>query len=350
MIGYQVRQVDLIKEKESVVELWNNNFNSNTDFKYKYKWLYSHNPFGPASLYFLLSDESSEPIGIQGFSHRILYLKGEYYTASLVADFAVNANHRTLGPGLLLLKHVLKSGLQSDDIVYSFPNNKAVPVVKRAGYKLAVSVTRFSKVIKSKKYLEDRLPRSLAVFAVPILDTSIMLVDYVGYLKAVVTFDRELVSRAPHEIDQLWEASTFKEECLLTKRNKSYIDWRMSEDANKKASFFIFRRKNTAHLTGYISFYYDEINRVIDVLDFFAIDANVTLRMMFKLFAVDVRKFDVSAISVEYKGNRHMDHVLESTGFRARESRSVYYMLNKDIEKEFKSNEWFITSWDEDAL
>ena len=120
MSKYQIFPVDLTTHKDVVVELWENNFEPNVNFAYKFDWLYKNNPFNKAELFFL--DYENEKIGVQGVSSRTFEYNDQKLLGGIVADFAVNTNHRTLGPGLSLLKKVQQSGLANNDLLYIYPS------------------------------------------------------------------------------------------------------------------------------------------------------------------------------------------------------------------------------------
>jgi len=345
MDKYQVNEVDVSKGFADVLRIWSENFDRKFDYHHKYSWLYQDNPSGESDLYFLFSSEDEKEVGVQGVSPRQMEYNGERFCAGLVADFAVDQSHRTLGPGLNLLKTVLNKSKSKYPLTYSFPNKKAVPVFKRAGYRFTFEISRFSKVIKSRAYIEKRWPKSFAFIASYLLDKIIYLSDLYHYLRFVRGVNSEVLESSDQRFDALWNKTSFKRGLLLTQRSSNYIDWRIQEAGDYKQNIFLITDRS-GEAIGYLIYFIQGNN--CRVIDFIALDSGVSLKILFAAFLFHIRKSGVESISVEYKGTQDIDDSIASLGFIRRESRELFFVY--DQEKLSEPVDGFFTAWDEDAV
>ena len=351
MSVYSIIPADLNDDSETVIQLLKQTFGNSTDFDYKYLWLYKNNVYENTELYFLQNDDNdNEKVGVQGISGRAFEFNGDMLTAGLVGDFAVSPKHRTLGPGLKLLKTTMNLALESNDFIFSYPNINAIPVVKRAGYKFKKEINRYVKVLKSKTYLQKYMPGILSLLFSSIIDAILYTIDAFKYFKRSSSIKYEFTNIMPGTVDKLWQTSFFKNDCLLQERKKKYIDWRLQEDKSQKVSFFIIRERNSDTLLGYIAYHFNTDEKITYIVDFFAINQSDAIKLMFSSFAYKIRSFGSNSISLEYLGPSKLDAEIKSAGFKMRDSRPVFYIFNNDLNEEKITRNWFLTSWDEDAV
>jgi len=348
--GYTILPVDINDDRNFVIELWNDNFPDSSGFDYKYQWLYQSNIYPGTFIYFLLHDDSQEKIGAQGVSGRIFEYNGEKLAVGLIGDFAVNSHHRSLWPAMKLLKSTLKKSVGENDFIISYPNLNALPVVKRAGYKLHMDVNRYVKINKINSYLKKRIPAILAMFIAPLIDFIIITADTIKYIKYSQNIEYEFCNSISKDVDELWETSIFKNNCLIQERIKKYIDWRMDGEENLTTRFFVIKNKSDQSMLGYISYYYIEETNSILIVDFFAKDKENILKSLFSMFVYRIRCMDAVSISVEFIGTDDIDIAIKNSGFRKRDSRPMFYVFNEKRIETLSTKNWFLTSWDEDAI
>lgn len=350
MSAYQIKPVDLPNDKDIVVKLWESNFDENVNFSYKYDWLYKDNPFKNAYLYFLECNEK-ERVGVQGVSSRIFEFNNKNISAGIVADFAVNKNHRSLGPGLSLLKKVQESGLSNNDLLYIYPNKKAEPVIKRAGYKNKKIIERFVRVSKTKVFLSQVFPKVLSSFLSYIIDPIIFIVDFTRHQFISINYMSELIDSVPIDIDDIWNNADFKYKVILAKRDKKFIEWRKKE-FDIKSSLFVLRSKQDNQIIGYIAYLNEINNGTVKIIDMFFINETTALRALLVSFNYKARVLKSNSISVEGLFSKQIKDVLKKLGYKSRESRILYYKFNSKLYEvdSTKQIQWFLTSWDEDAV
>ena len=350
MSSYSVKPVDINNDSDIVIKLWNESFPGSSGFEYKYNWLYRNNIYRNAELFFLLHDESKEKVGVQGVSGRMFECDGENISAGLVGDFAVSSKHRTLGPGLKLLKSTMAAGIKKNGFVYSFPNVNAIPVVKRAGYKLHKNIKRYVKINKSGKQFEKYLPHLLSSVAALFFDVFVYVIDYVKYSIYCSAISYEFCKTMPDDVDFLWESSDFKKNHLMQQRNKQYIEWRKEEERKQKIYYFIIRDKLKKIMLGYVAYCFNKDNNSVLIVDFFALDEIKNIKSLLIIFVYKIRHENVSSVSIEYMGSENIGAGVKLAGFSFRDKRPMFYKFNEDVTPVLKKKKWFLTAWDEDAV
>src|SRR5690606_34906002 len=130
-----------------------------------------------ALLQVLVHQPSRAIVGTAGVGWRRMRLDGRELRGGLLADMAVMAGHRMLGPALLLQRTACETALQEGDLVYGFPNPNAVPVVKRLGYVHVGDMTTYARAVRHASYLARRLPAALAGPLGACIDRAVRLRD-----------------------------------------------------------------------------------------------------------------------------------------------------------------------------
>lgn len=159
--GYWVEDGDLAADGEAAVAVWRASLGNASGRAAKLEWFYRAAPDG-AHLQLLRAGPERDVVGTAGVGWRHMRLDGRELRAGLLADMAVLAAHRTLGPAMQLQRAASERALQAADLAYGFPNASAVPVVKRLGFVHAGDMVLYARALRHAPYLERRLPGPLA--------------------------------------------------------------------------------------------------------------------------------------------------------------------------------------------
>jgi len=162
---YSIHAGDVERDREIVLGIWRGNLGRAERLAAKYDWFYRQCPAGAPLLFLLRHDPSGEWVGAAAIGLRRLQWRGCELRAGLLADLAVAASHRTLGPALGLQRALFERAGNDFDVVYGFPNLKAVALVKRVGYVHFADMARLSRVLRHTPYLARHLPLPLARIA-----------------------------------------------------------------------------------------------------------------------------------------------------------------------------------------
>src|ERR1700721_3029951 len=152
MSEYSVVPADLVKDKQVILDLWQQNLADTVHLEAKNDWHFVNNPFGPGQSWIL--ESNGRPIGTTSLGMRPLKLNDAVTTAGVACDLAVNKEHRFLQPALLLQRALLTSAHGGLQVVYGVPNSAGSAVMKYVGYHEFCRVHRYAKVLRISQYLE----------------------------------------------------------------------------------------------------------------------------------------------------------------------------------------------------
>lgn len=175
---YAVETADPAGLREAVLAVWRSTLGHVERHAPKFDWFYRDAP-DPALLQVLLHGPDREVVGTAGVGWRRMRIAGRELRAGVLADMAVHARHRMLGPALLLQRAACDAALEQGDLVYGFPNPNAVPVVKRLGYRHFGDMVLYVRALRIAPYLACRMPRALAEPLGWLADRAIALHDCV---------------------------------------------------------------------------------------------------------------------------------------------------------------------------
>jgi hypothetical protein len=154
---------DAIRDRDVVLSTWQGALGEeNRRHVAKYDWFYLGCPWGTPLLELLNYTPTAACVGTCATGPRRMLWQGREIRAGVLVDMAVAAQHRTLGPALILQAGLLAAAADRFDLLYGFPNPKATAVVRRAGYPVIGELRRFSCVLRHGSYIERVMPKFLA--------------------------------------------------------------------------------------------------------------------------------------------------------------------------------------------
>jgi len=159
--GYRVEDGDIARDGAAAVAVWRASLGNVDGRAAKFEWFYRAAPEG-AQLNVLRPGPGQDVVGTAGVGWRRMRAGGRELRGGLLADMAVLAAHRTLGPAMQLQRAASERALSLGDLVYGFPNANAVPVVKRLGYVHLGEMVLYVRALRHAQYLERRLPGPVA--------------------------------------------------------------------------------------------------------------------------------------------------------------------------------------------
>lgn len=223
---YIVTPGDIERDREAVLAVWRGNIGKEDRLAAKFDWFYRRNSEGPPLFVLLRDTRAGEWVGIATLGPRRLILDEREIMAGLLADFVVAPHHRSLGPALMLQKELVELGAARFDFIYGFPNPKALPVFRRAGFAIMGHLERHARIILHSEYLSRSLPRAISIPLGKGLDfplrSQLALDGARGLLRS------SFQVRADPRMSALWASS--KSARALTKiRDIAYLHWRFDE-------------------------------------------------------------------------------------------------------------------------
>jgi len=345
---YSVNEADILSDQEVSIKLFRNNLNFNYDFDTKYDWLYKNNPYGKGHIFHLRDDENQTAAGVQCISGREFSNGKLTLNVGLFSDYAVDEKHRSLGPGLYLMKQVNQEGLKYYDLVYGFPNKKALPIYKRAGYDITSKMIRYSKPLNPRYIFKTEVP----VYFLGILSflTAPLLKIYDAILYFIYRKDNsfEIAENFTDEHAHLADEASINNNIVTCKRSREYLVWRYLKNNEHAFKIMNARNKHSGKLTGYIAYYISGDNTCY-IIDVMTSDFDKYLLSLLTGFIRIIRKDRVLSVSFEFHGNAVAFSQLKRLLFFKRESRPIIYS-SKHIDKNFCFSDVYLVAADEDAI
>ena len=262
--AYRIALAELARDRDEVLALWRDNLGDPARHAGKYDWFYLGGPFGPALLQMLRHGDAV--IGTCGLGARCMLWQGREIRAGLLADMAVNARHRTLGPALMLQEALVASAAGRYDLLYGFPNRRSLPVVKRLGYAVLGELSRHARVLRHAGYLRRRLPRWLAAPLGGALDAGRAVQDGLRALtgRRVTAAWSE---QADPRMDALWQASP-RGDGLLGMHDAAMMRWRFDRSPLACVRYLLLSDRRDGPLRAW--FACERADRVLEVRDYWS--------------------------------------------------------------------------------
>ncbi len=128
----------------------------------RHEWLYLQNPEGSA-LVWLAEDENGQPVGTSAAHRRAFRVGGERTVVLGLSDFAVDKDHRSLGPALKLLRATLQP-IKDGELLFSYdlPSAAMAAIYRRMkGIDLG-PIARFAMPLAAAPIIKRRVGEGVA--------------------------------------------------------------------------------------------------------------------------------------------------------------------------------------------
>ncbi len=363
---YEVETAAPLAARESLIRVWKN-LNVKGDLADKFRWTYEQAPSLPETAFLLKS--KGQVVGSAGFGVRKFRVLGEDRRAAVMADLAVDAEHRTLAPALSLVKTGREFVQKQFDFAYGWPNAKAEGVFARARYKALGRLHRYVRVLRYEAYLDrtgfytERLaqlthlpPPVLSVLTTrSVTAVGTRVLSYANRVRHLTRTAR--VKRAytfhwttltDERIDRVWQAGR-DDYKLISERTSHFLRWRFVND-NVRAAI-LARRHNDAPCAYAVV----RLERGdAQIVDIFGVPGTLPSLLALLISALG-QDPTVHCVSCTYLGQPWFVDMLLESGFEKRsdKGRSVYLcagLLPERLAPELETTEsWHLTELDEDV-
>jgi hypothetical protein len=345
-VRYSIAEADLSTAGPAIGSVWVKNFSSYNaeSARAKLQSGYVNNPAGPGSVLMLNAEGLPEPQGTLGLHPRVFHLGSRSIRAAGLADFAVNVEHRTLGPAMMLMRSGVRLAADRFDFSYGLPNVKAAPVCVATGLKRLGAVQRYAFPLTSRKILASYLPRALVARVAPVLDRILYFLDWTRNLR---TADKLVCRSAGWDVaafDEIW--SRRPAATLLSERTGRMLNWRFA--ALGRLGWQASIAQDSGGIDrGYVA--WRSIKGCIEIGDFFADDPRKWTTPLMLAFIRQVRRLEFESISVEFFGSSAVSACLQRAGMVLR-AEQLPIFLSKSNGLDLATTElWYLTSFDNDT-
>lgn len=347
---YTVREADVVKERDILLDLLKRNRQRPDEFHEKrYDWLYLQNPLGQATAWIIWDEENNKPVGFTGVFPRKMLVESKEIICWNCGDFSIDRAYRTLGIAVKLRKaakdHIDKGNIP---FLYAHPNEKMVHIHLRAGHKKLAKMTRFALPIRSGKYLENFV---LGKFASRLIDPVISRLlrfkfqaksNYANFSKQEMQFtdEHEEISR-----------NSGDDSPVMGLRDVEYLKWKYQHHPVYEYQLFNYYLENK--LSGYIIYHYNK--HTISLVDFiFPVEIQKQTEMLTTFINYCLREMkDISVISTVIQEFNPVIPSLLQCGFRNRkdaDSDVIVYSARPELKNVlYNGKNWYMNTGDRDA-
>jgi hypothetical protein len=368
-----VRWADLAAESDDIRAIWLRNLRGYDPKRAadKLRLGYLANPAEGARVALLCPKDGGAPVGTMGQHARSMVLGATSVSAIGLADFSVDAEHRTLGPAVLLARTTMRDAMARAGLVYGQPNARAAAVMRFIGLNLVAHWQRYAKPLRLHPWLRRWLTSRMSGPARRLI----------GTLAAVVaTFDRPVMAAVDTllmwrckkagvagprlrceaarwddpAIDALWARR--RVDLLLGERSAAMLAWRFGAEG-RLAWQLAIGRDRTGAPHGLVV--WRDRDSHIEVGDFMAApldpqmpasrqadaprDATAALVLA---FARMMRRRGAAPLSLENCGSPDIARSLALAGCHLRPQRMPLYAIGPLADRPIEG--WHLTSFDVD--
>ncbi len=349
--AYWTTVADLDVDGNKIVALWRTGLSHSGLPEAKLKWYYRNNIEGTPLVVFLHHAETQDAVGVAAVGPRRMRFGAETLMAGALVDFVTQPEHRTFFPAIFLQKELRRRASRDCVILFGFPNTKALPVVRRVGYKCVGQMVRRTRVLRSAAYLANYLPSWLSSIAGAGIDgmrsTAMTMRGLVN-----TGFQSHWQERPDNAFDDLWRRAGAPG-LVMGVRDSAFLIWRFVDVPFKSFMFFTLVSSVNQRLVAYAVCEADgEVLRVAD----FLVDPNFPAagaRLWLDLSREAIRMGHTS-LCVEFMGADQEQRQLNAAGFIARDKRPVYASVTQSSTKGVnllptETSVWYLTPADDDS-
>jgi hypothetical protein len=227
--SYSVELADLARDRQMIIDLWSRNLLAHTARQHsaRFDWHYGQNPTGASRCFLVRHSAAGQIVGTAGLGVRQVYVDGQRLNAGLAIDFAVDAQHRTLQPAVLLQRAVADSVNSNVQFLYALPNAKAQAVFRRVGYSEVAPFRRFVKVLDATEFLDRRqLPRLIRSSAVLAANFAQQMLD-LGRSGLSAAFDLADIQWTDSRLNSIFQSACSRTP-MIGDRQAAYLRWRFA--------------------------------------------------------------------------------------------------------------------------
>jgi len=346
---YEVVEGTVADNAQVIAAVWSGSFELLRGELAQYKLMHSYfsNPAGSGPAFLLRYSHSQTVVGVQCIVLRKFIYQGRELTAGITADYAVDSSHRSLLPALQLFRCCIAGASTIVSMLYGFPNHKAEPVTKRAGFEKAMKLVRYAVPLRSASYISPMLPSALRFPLQWCGDIALMTAAWArSLLLGGVTWSVNECAR--DGVDAIWTAA-MANPLFMSLRSSAILWWRFNMGATAEPGsapwrIDVARAYVGGDPIGYVV--WSLRGNIAIVGDFLCMYPELQTARVMAAFRNLARRMGAIAISLEYCGNASVGKELEKAGFSPRENSPLYVIQNAPMPT---TDRWYFTGFDRDT-
>lgn len=346
MSRYAVREICSSTDADSVCALWARNLESG-DYEHARNKLhqgYVANPAATGTLFAISEDADSTVAGVIGLHPRRFFMDGREWLAATLADFAVDQEHRSAGPALMLMRTALHAGRARFSIIFGIPNSQSSAICRRAGMTSLGTLTRYTLVGSSRGRLALRIKPVLLPVVAPLLDLGLRARLFWKGLSIRPVLTCRGGSFDDAALDSIWERRT--QSLLLSDRSAAMLRWRYCR--NEPTHWRVALMQDAQGVDcGYVIWRLEAGLAVIS--DFFSTEPARLTAPLLQAFAKFAFAAGAHSISASFFGSEPVSSAFAGAGFFLAETQGNKVLIANDSTfGEVTPARCYLTAYDND--
>lgn len=322
--AYIVMAAGVAEGRAGAIEAWRGTLGPDDTLEERYAALCERSPYGAPVLRLVQHRASGRFIGVAALGPRRMVCGGREVRAAVLSHFAIDREHRSLGPALMLLESLLAEGRQRFDLVYGVPRNSAGAgaVLRRAGLKPVGQIVRLVCVVRHAPYLRRKMAGPLAACVGWLADRWRDL-RALPVARASACLRAEWTSAADGRMDRLWETGV-RGETLYSERGTRMLRWRLDGAVASTVRYLVLGDADGQPSAWFAC----EVNpawpHILNVLDFWSDAGGVVSRAQVQGLVRQARKAGMAAVSVSLCASAASMAAWTASGFVERARQDVH--------------------------
>lgn len=346
---YAVREAAPADVEADLVALWTANLHMGGDPRDKFRWFYVGNPLGPARAFLVeaAGPEGTQVVGSCGLGARTLVQRGQPLRVGLLADFALDAAHRTVMPGLMLQRALAARARADFDLTYAYPNDAAIGILSRIGYRLLGRTGRYVHLLRLDSVFRRYLRSSgLARLAAIVPNALLAWTDQAKAAPLPRSLQLEWTRDPDPRFDDLWKRVGARH-AFVGERTVGFLRWRFTQRPGLPGLLAALVDKETGVLLAYAAVV-EKVEGVALVADFLA-ESDDALTSLFRRLFPALRERGFEQATTFFLGATPVEAVLRDVGFSYRNAaKNVVIDANRAGTDVLQTDGWYLTDADRD--
>jgi len=351
---YDVKYVKPEDVRTDVVRVWTDNLHIDDQGEAKFDWIYRRAVEPPPGVFVLFATDrgpEARIVGTAGLALRTFFAGDQPLRAGLLADLAVDRDHRTVMPALRLVRSARAAALRDCHMAYGFPNHSAEPVFLRCGYRRLGALTRWARVLRHARYVHRVVPvAALSRSAGAAIDAGTLALLAARAAPALASHRLHWLASVDERFADLWQSAR-RWYPLIGKRDAAFLRWRfLAQPGREFRIAALALRRAEYELRAYAVV--EREGAVAHIRDLFGHPPD--LGTLLDLLLVALARQGAASVSFSFLGSNRIGQLLASRGFRTRQSERAI-VCDTDVARRDlaalvdDAQNWHLTEADEDT-
>jgi hypothetical protein len=231
-MGYRARRFDPAGDREALFALWRESLSDPSiagKLEARYRWLYEADPARALHTFVVVDDGSGAVVGCTSLLPHVVSVDGALVPTAIAVDLATAPGHRVAGPAVTMqrasVEAVARGEVAGARFCFGYPNDGALPVLKRVGYKPVAKTSHAVKPARTGYKLRGRVPPALALPLAFVADRALAVADHARLLRAPLAHRFEETRSFDARFDALFDRVR-AEVRVLGDRRGAFLAWR----------------------------------------------------------------------------------------------------------------------------